>query len=89
MNTIEDIAILRESLYEVVSANARSLDPAEVIDVLKSISEEMYSAGIDEALRSAEARIQNWDNIASAWDLTWLTLFAYFLKKRGQRRNEI
>jgi hypothetical protein len=49
----------------------------------------MYSAGIDEALRSAEAKIQNWDNIASAWDLTWLTLFAYFLKKRGQRRNEI
>jgi hypothetical protein len=72
----------------VVAKNAQPLDSVEVVQVLKSVSEEMYAAGIDEALRSAESRIKDWDHIASAWDLTWLTLFAYSLSKRHKKRNE-
>jgi hypothetical protein len=85
MTTIDDIAALRDCLYEVVAKNAQPLDSVEVVQVLKSISEEMYAAGIDEALRSAESRIKDWDHIASAWDLTWLTLFAYSLSKRHKQ----
>jgi len=86
MTTIDDIAALRDCLYEVVAKNAQPLDSVEVVQVLKSISDEMYAAGIDEALRSAESRIKDWDHIASAWDLTWLTLFAYSLSKRHKQK---
>lgn len=77
----DDINTLRDALYRVVERNSKGLSGAKVVRILKSISQEMYGAGIDESLREAEARIIHWDNIASAWDLTWLTLFAYKLKE--------
>lgn len=75
----QDIDLLRAELYKVTEANAVGLSGVRVVQCLKTISEEMYAAGIDEALRKTEGQIKNWDNIASAWDLTWLTLFAYKL----------
>lgn len=78
---IADVDILRASLYEVVEKNARGLTGPQVVRCLKEASEEMYAAGIDEALRMTESRIEQWDHIASAWDLTWMTLFAHALSK--------
>lgn len=78
---IEDVDLLRQSLYRVTEKNAEGLSGPQVVRILKEISEEMYSAHIDEALRKTEGKIQEWDNIASAWDLTWLTLFTHRLAK--------
>lgn len=78
---INDISILRASLYKVVEANAKGLTGPEVIRVLKTVSEDMFEAGIDEALRNAEKDISKWENIADAWDLTWLTVLGLKLKE--------
>lgn len=79
---LNDVGILRETLYDVVKKNAKGLSSDEVIDCLKEISETTYAAGMDEALRAAESRIKKWDNIADAWDLIWLTVYALELAKR-------
>lgn len=86
-DSVDDVNELRYSLYKVVARNAARLSGEKVVRVLKAISEEMYAAGIDEALRMTEGRIQHWDNIASAWDLTWLTLFAVRLYEARKKRR--
>lgn len=83
---IADVDELRHGLYQVVKRNAEGLPGPVVVEVLKSISEDMYAAGVDEALRMTEREISNWDNIASAWDLTWLTLFALKLKRAQNKK---
>lgn len=91
VNTAEqaqnDVGILRDALYTVVEKNAAGLEPDQVVRILKSMSEDMYAVGIDNALRNAESRIKIWDNIASAWDLTWLTLFAYRLARAKRNKR--
>lgn len=88
MSALDDISILRASLYKVVRKNVKGLSAEDVVDVLKTVSEEMFEAGIDETLRLAEARIKKWENIADAWDLTWLTMFAYLLSLRKHEKRK-
>ena len=78
--------MLRYTLYQVLEKNAEKLTGPQVIRALKAISEEMYAAGIDSALRKTEGKIHNWDNIASAWDLTWMTLFTARLAALGNKK---
>ena len=80
-NPIADVDLLRAELFEIAIRNAKGKDGGKVLQCLKEMSEEMYASGIDESLRMTEKQIDNWDNIASAWDLTWLTLLTYKLKK--------
>lgn len=80
-NPIDDVNLLRHELFQVAIKNAKGKDGAKVMRCLKEMSEEMYASGIDESLRMTEKQIKNWDNIASAWDLTWLTLLALKLKQ--------
>lgn len=82
-----DVNLLRYSLYKVVENNAKPLTGAQVIRALKGISEEMYDAGVDDALRWTEREMQSWDNIASAWDLTWLTLLAVRLRMMQSKKK--
>ena len=79
--TQADIGKLRSAMYRVVERNAKGLDGPTVVRALKKISEDMFEAGIDEACREAESKITDWNNIADAWDLTYLTLFAVELKR--------
>lgn len=76
-----DIGALRKQLYAVVEKNAAGKTGPEVVRALKRISEVMYGSGVDEALRKTEQKMKNWDNIADAWDLTWLTVLAIELKR--------
>lgn len=78
---IQDVDILRSCLYSEMMKRAETLSGPQVLKALKEISEEMYASGLDEALHKAEADIKQWNNIASAWDLTWLTLLAVRLNR--------
>lgn len=84
---LEDISILRSALYDVAIENAEDLSGQDVLRILKTVSEDMFEAGIDEALRHTEKKIDKWENIADAWDLTWLTLFTLKLHQHDRRRN--
>lgn len=78
---ISDVDTLRSCLYSEMMNRAKGLSGPQVLKALKEISEEMYASGLDAALHKAEVDIKEWDNIASAWDLTWLTLLATRLHK--------
>lgn len=74
-----DVAALRDSIYRTLYAKYGRLSGLEVLKALHDASEDMYAAGIDHGMQ--KAKIHDLDNVADAWDLTWLTAFAIRLEQ--------
>jgi hypothetical protein len=85
---LQDLADFRASLWKTLAVNAKTLTGLEVVNALRVISDDVYSAGIDAAYTKTKARDPR--NLADAWDLTWLTALNIrlpHLKKSGYRRK--
>lgn len=80
---IKDIELFRESLWQLCIKNSTGMSGEEVIRALESITDDLYSGGIDEAYDNTE--IQNPDSIASLWDCIWLSSFARRLLKLNKK----
>jgi hypothetical protein len=78
----KDIAVFRESLWKTLGRNSEGLSGADVVDALKTISDDIYRAGIDNAY--VEAPVKDERNVADAWDLTWVTALSVDLRRRQQ-----
>lgn len=77
--TQQDLSTFRAALYTLAAEKAAKLNGRELMHLLKEVSEDVYTAGIDRALR--EAPIEDIDNLADAFDYTWLTLLIVRLDK--------
>jgi hypothetical protein len=70
---LQDLANFRASLWKTLETNARTLTGPQVVKALRDISDDVYDAGIDGAYTTTKVRDPQ--NLADAWDLTWLTAF--------------
>jgi hypothetical protein len=68
---LQDLADFRASLWKNLAMNAESMTGRQVVKALRDISDDVYHAGIDSAYTTT--KVQDPQNIADAWDLTWLT----------------
>jgi hypothetical protein len=68
---LQDLANFRASLWKTLEINARTLTGPQVVKALRDISDDVYHAGIDGAYTTTKVRDPQ--NLADAWDLTWLT----------------
>ena len=68
---LQDLADFRASLWKTLETNARTLTGPQVVKALRDISDDVYHAGIDGAYTTTKVRDPQ--NLADAWDLTWLT----------------
>jgi hypothetical protein len=68
---LRDLADFRSSLWKTLAKNAKHLTGLQVVQALREISDDIYHAGIDAAYTTTKARDPQ--NLADAWDLTWLT----------------
>jgi len=85
---LQDLADFRANLWKTLSVNARTLSGLQVAKALRTISDDVYHAGIDSAYTTTKARDAR--NLADAWDLTWLTALnirLLHLRKSTARRN--
>jgi hypothetical protein len=83
---LRDLAEFRMSLWKILAVNARELTGSEVIRALHEISDDIYYAGIDQAY--VTTKVHDPQNLADAWDLTWLTALNVNLLhiRQGKRR---
>ena len=68
---LRDLADFRASLWETLAKNATGLTGLQVVRALREVSDDIYHAGIDAAYTTTKVRDPQ--NLADAWDLTWLT----------------
>lgn len=73
------------SLWKTLAVNAQQLTGTEVIKALREISDDIYYAGIDQAY--VTTKVRDAQNLADAWDLTWLTALSVNLLHLRQRRR--
>jgi hypothetical protein len=82
---LRDLAEFRMSLWKTLAVNAEQLTGGEVIKALREISDDIYYAGIDQAY--VTTKVSDPQNLADAWDLTWLTALNVNLLHLRQRRR--
>jgi hypothetical protein len=68
---LQDLADFRASLWTTLAENADRLTGLQVVEALRKISDDVYHAGIDRAY--VNTKVRDPQNLADAWDLTWLT----------------
>jgi hypothetical protein len=68
---LRDLANFRASLWNAVAKNAGHLTGPQVVQALRDVSDDIYHAGVDAAY--TRTKVQDPQNLADAWDLTWLT----------------
>ena len=68
---LRDLADFRASLWKTLAKNATGLTGLQVVRALREVSDDIYHAGIDGAYTTTKVRDPQ--NLADAWDLTWLT----------------
>jgi hypothetical protein len=68
---LRDLADFRASLWKTLAKNAKGLTGLQIVQALREVSDDIYHAGIDSAYTST--KIRDPQNLADAWDLTWLT----------------
>src|ERR1700730_8592799 len=68
---LRDLADFRASLWKTLAKNAKGLTGLQVVQALREVSDDIYYAGIDSAYTRTE--VDGPQNLADAWDLTWLT----------------
>jgi hypothetical protein len=86
---LRDLAEFRMSLWKTLAVNAQQLTGSDVIKALREISDDIYYAGIDEAY--VTTKVRDPQNLADAWDLTWLTALNVNLLhlQQGRRRRTL
>ena len=86
---LKDLANFRASLWKALAGNAESLSGPQVVRALREISDDIYCAGVDKAYVSTKVRDPQ--NLADAWDLTWLTALNVNLLhlRRGKQRRRL
>jgi hypothetical protein len=85
---LRDLADFRASLWKTLAKNAKHLTGLQVVQALHEVSDDIYHAGIDSAYTTTKARDPQ--NLADAWDLTWLTALnvkLMHLQKSKSRRK--
>jgi hypothetical protein len=84
---LQDLADFRASLWKALAVNAESLSGPQVVRALREISDDIYYAGVDKAYVCTKVRDPQ--NLADAWDLTWLTALNVNLlhRRRGKPRR--
>lgn len=75
----DDVGALRAGVYRELIKKYGNLSGTQVLMALKDASEDIYESGVDRGLHAA--KIWNLDNVADAWDLTWLTALAIRLNR--------
>jgi hypothetical protein len=84
-----DLADFRANLWKTLAKNAKPLTGLQVAQALREISDDIYHAGIDSAYTTTKTRDPQ--NLADAWDLTWLTALnvklLHLQKSRSRRRR--
>jgi hypothetical protein len=68
---LRDLADFRASLWKTLARNAKGLSGLQIVQALREVSDDIYYAGIDSAYTTTKVRDPQ--NLADAWDLTWLT----------------
>jgi hypothetical protein len=68
---LRDLAAFRASLWKTLAKNAKHLTGLQIVQALREISDDIYYAGIDSAYTTTKTHDPQ--NLADAWDLTWLT----------------
>jgi len=68
---LRDLAAFRASLWTTLAKNGKHLTGLQLVKALREISDDIYHAGIDSAYTTTKTRDPQ--NLADAWDLTWLT----------------
>ena len=68
---LRDLADFRASLWDALAKNAKYLTGRQIVQALRKVSDDIYHAGVDTAYTQTKARDPQ--NLADAWDLTWLT----------------
>lgn len=73
---LQDFETLRADLYKLNErlCEQEKITGAEVINLLKEVSEDVCTAGIDGVFR--EAKLKNADNLMNVIDLCWLAVLA-------------
>lgn len=88
MSTLDDIQVMREHIYDHIAGLAKGMDGADVVRLLQTISEDVYEAGIDQVF--ADAKVKNRDNVADAFDFTWLTQLAIKISEfKARQRSDV
>jgi hypothetical protein len=85
---LRDLADFRASLWKTLAKNAKHLTGLQVAQALREVSDDIYHAGIDSAYTTTKTRDPQ--NLADAWDLTWLTALnvkLLHLRKPKSRRK--
>jgi hypothetical protein len=59
-------------LWKTLAKNAKNLTGPQVVEELRKISDDIYHAGIDSAY--VMTKVRDPQNLADAWDLTWLSV---------------
>jgi hypothetical protein len=80
-----DIAAFRENLWRTLERNSTGLTAADVLAALKTISDDIYLAGVDDAYVKTD--VASSPAIADAWDLTWVTALTIRLRRMQDRRG--
>lgn len=68
---LRDLADFRASLWKTLGKNAKGLTGLQFAQALREVSDDIYHAGIDSAYTTT--KVHDPQNLADAWDLTWLT----------------
>jgi len=86
---LRDLADFRASLWKTLARNSKQLTGLQVAQALREVSDDIYHAGIDSAYTTTKARDPQ--NLADAWDLTWLTALnvklLHLQKSRSRRKR--
>jgi hypothetical protein len=88
---LQDLADFRASLWKTLAKNAKNLTSLQVVQALREVSDDIYHAGIDSAYTTTKVRDPQ--NLADAWDLTWLTALNVKLlhmhKSKSRRKRSL
>jgi hypothetical protein len=84
-NPLRDLADFRASLWKTLAKNANGLSGPQVVRALREVSDDIYHAGIDGAYTTTKVRDPQ--NLADAWDLTWLTALSVGLLHLQKARS--
>ena len=89
---LTDVQKMRRAAYVNCAelAKKNKVPVYDLIMMLKEISEDVYTAGVDKTL--ARAKLADMDNIADAFDLSWLSPLAIKInnyKPRSRRATRI
>ena len=73
---LEDIQTMRREFYKLNATLADNcgITPGALMMLLKEVSEDVYTAGIDKTFTTA--RLKDKDNVADAFDFSWLAVLA-------------